>query len=315
MEAINSPTGIIAEAMFCDPRKNNLNAGQGFPLAWLNYIALLLSLPEELRRHAFVILFHNLNWLYAVDPTWTSANLLPVFDSDDTRDRDAAWSGFLWGAQVPNRELYMRLKEHMLAFAADPLPSRRSYVEIIAGMLLVGWGSIDETTGEQCVSNDEMRILLLNVDDDFRSRVLWQVRRWVGETNENSHEKWAGKLSELIRIWPRQLSARSPDTSARLCELAFSSAEQFPLISELVLPLLTKIDRGQLMLPELRRSGENIVDRYPEQALALLYAVLPENALAWPYGMEATLHRIGEADTGLNTDERLVALKRKWDAR
>jgi len=69
------------------------------------------------------------------------------------------------------------------------------------------------------------------------------------------------------------------------------------------------------MLPELLRSGDNIVDRYPEQALALLYAALPDNALSWPYGMESILQRIGEADSALNTDERLISLKRRWDAR
>ena len=69
------------------------------------------------------------------------------------------------------------------------------------------------------------------------------------------------------------------------------------------------------MLPELRRSGDNIVDRYPEQSLALLHAVLPDNALAWPYGMEGILQRIGKADSALNTDDRLISLKRRWDAR
>ncbi len=315
MEAINSPAGKLAEALFNDPRKNDLDRNQGFPLAWLRHVAALLALPDDLRRHTLVILFHNLNWFYAIDPKWTSQHLLPVLHGEEIADRDAAWSGFLWGAITPDTTLYMLLKHDMLDFAVDPLPARRSYSEIIAGMVLVGWGSIDDATGERCVSDDEMRNLLLKVDDDFRSQILWQAQRWSSEKNENTHERWAGQLSELLRVWPRQMSARSASTSARLCELAFSSGDQFPAIADLVLPLLTKIERDRLMLPELRRAGANIVERYPAKALALLHAALPENALAWPYGIEAVLKKIGEADSTLNLDERLVALRRQWDAR
>lgn len=315
MEAINSPAGKIAEALFNDPRKNGLDRNQGFPLEWLRHVEALLALPDDLRQHTLVILFHNLNWFYAIDPKWTGHHLLPVLHGGKLADRDAAWSGFLWGARTPDRQLYMLLKHDMLDFVVNPLPARRSYSETIAGIILAGWGSIDDETGERCVSDNEMRSLLLKADDEFRSQILWQAQRWSNEGNENSHERWTGQLSELLRIWPRQMSARSPNTSARLCELAFSSGDQFPTIAELVLPLLTKIERDHLMLPELRRSGENIVDKYPAQALALLHAALPDNALVWPYGIEVTLQRIGEADSALNMDERLIALRRQWDAR
>lgn len=315
MEAINSPTGKIAESLFNDPRTDVLDRNQGFPYEWLVHADALLALPSDLRRHTLVIFFHNLNWFFAIDPKWAEQHLLAVLRSNNTDDRNAAWSGFLWGAKTPNRELYMRLKNDMLEFATNPLPSHRSYSEIIAGMILAGWGTLDDATSERCISNDEMRSLLLTVDDEFRARVLWQAQRWSNEKNEDSHKRWEGLLSELLQIWPRQLSARSPNTSARLCELVFSSGEQFPTLSALVLPLLSKIERDHLMLPELRRSEGNIIDQYPEQTLALLYAVLPDNVLVWPYGMEDILQQIGKADSSLNNDERLILLQRRWDAR
>ncbi|MEQ9846626.1 SIR2 family protein [Pectobacterium brasiliense] len=315
MEAINSPTGKIAQALLNDPRTDDLDRNQGFPSKWLANTETLLALPNDLRRYSLVIFFRNLNWFFAIDPKWTEQHLLPVLQDNNTDDRDSVWSGFLWGAETPNRELYMRLKNDMLEFAANPLPSHRSYSEIIAGMILAGWGTLDDATSERCISNDEMRSLLLTVDDEFRAQVLWQAQRWSNEKNKDSHKRWEGLLSELLQIWPRQLSARSPNTSARLCELAFSSGEQFPTLAALVLPLLSKIERDHLMLPELRRSEGNIIDQYPEQTLALLYTVLPDNALAWPYRMESILQKIGESDSSLNSDERLISLKRRWDAR
>lgn len=310
MEAINSPTGKIAEALFNDPRKNDLDRNQGFPLEWLRHVEALLALPDELRRHTLVILFTTSTGFTQSIQNGQVSICCPYFMVANWRIAMRHGQVFYGGARTPDRQLYMLLKHDMLDFAVNPLPARRSYSEIIAGMILAGWGSIGDSTGGRCVSDDEMRSLLLKVDDEFRSRILWQAQRWSSEKNESSHERWAGQLSDLLRIWPRQMSARSPNTSARLCELAFSSADQFPAIADLVLPLLTKIERNHLMLPELRRSGDNIVDKFPERALALLHAALPDNALAWPYGIEATLQRIGEADSSLNTDERLIALRR-----
>ena len=109
-EAINSPTGRLAESMFHDSRKNGLSAGQGFPKLWLDHIEALLALSDDLRRHALVILFHNLNWFFAIDPSWTEKKLLSALDGNDLYDREAAWSGFLWGARTPSQRLYVRLK-------------------------------------------------------------------------------------------------------------------------------------------------------------------------------------------------------------
>ncbi|MEW6484544.1 MAG: SIR2 family protein [Pseudomonadota bacterium] len=313
MEAINSPTGKIAGVLCNDPRTDNLN--QGIPSEWLIHAEALLALPGDLRRYAIVIFFHNLTWFFAIDQKWTEYHLLAAFQGNDRDDRDAAWSGFLWRARTPNRELYFRLKNDLLQFAVNPLLSRRSYVEIITGMILAGWRTVDGITGKSCISNDEMRSLLLTVDDEFRSRVLWQAQRWSNEKNENTHEKRKRQLPELLEIWPRQLSTRTPNTSARLCELAFSSGDEFPTIAALVLPILGRIERNHLILPELCRSGGAIIDRYPEQALALLHTVLPDNALAWPYRTEEILKQIEEAKSSLNSDNRLISLKRRWNAR
>jgi hypothetical protein len=314
-EAINSPAGDIAESLFHDPRKNDLERGHGFPKNWLKNVELVLSLSGDLRRFVLVIFYFRLNWFFAIDPDWSEHNLLPAVDGKDHGDKDAAWSGFLWSAQVPDKALYARLESDLLKLATDPFPSRRSFSEIIAGMILAGWASLNEDTGQTFVSDNEIHALLIDVDDAFRSRILWQIEQWSDDDKPDSDRKWSDRVPELLKIWPRQLSARSPNTSARLCELAFSSDERFPEIVDLILPVITKIDRDHMMLPELRRSGPNIVDRYPEKALALLHAVLPDSAAAWPYAIEGTIERIGKADKALLTDDRLIALKRRWDAR
>lgn len=315
MEAINSPIDEIVKALFNDPRTHDLKQNQGIPDEWLIHVKALLALPNDLRRYAIVKFFFNLNWFFAVAPQWTEDHLLPALREDNREDRDAAWSGFLWRAKIPNKKLYMQLKSDMLEFAVTPPLSLDLYSEIIASIILGGWKAVANTTGGPCISNKEMSYLLLKTDDKFRSRILWQAQQWFEDEDDKTSSSWKKQLPKLLQIWPRNLSVRSPNTSARLCELAFSSKDQFPKIAALVLPLLSKIELDNLTLPSLYKLEDNIIDQHPEQVLALIYAVLPDNALAWPDEIEKILQRIAEADDKLKQDNRLIRLKRQWNSR
>lgn len=316
MEAINAPTGKIAQALFKDPRKDGLATCEGFPTEWIAYVNDLLSFDGNLRRHALVIFAHNLCWFYEIDPDWAEDNLLSVLDSEDEDDRSAVWCGFFWRGFIPNQELYIRMKPNLLALAMKRNLSRREDERVLAGIILAGWGSLDEKTGLRCISNDEMRDVLLHANDDFRSRILWHLEMWPKSKKGDMGEKWTAMLPELLReVWPRQISAKTPTISARLCDLAFSNVELFPVIAEIILPLLTTYDHDHLRLPNLRKSKDTIVDLHPHQTLALLHAILPDNVTAWPYNIDEIFQRISETDSSLNSDERLIELKRKWNAR
>ena len=312
MEAINSPTGAIAEALFNDPRWHGLEQNQGIPSEWLVHAEALLALPSNLRRYAIVIFFRNLEWFFSVDPQWTERHLLPALRGDD---RDAAWSGFLWTHKTPYKKLYMQIKSEILALAVTPPLSFRPNNAVIASIILAGWGTVDTITSERYVSNDEMRNLLLKVDDEFLSQMLLQAQQWFKVEDVKTHNLWRKQLLELLQIWPRNLSIRSPNTSARLCELAFSSKEQFPTIAALVLPLLSKIEFDHLTLLLFTKPADDIIDQHPEKVLELIYAVLPDNALAWPYEIEEILQQIEKADDKLKQDNRLISLKRLWNSR
>lgn len=311
MEAINSPTGDLAEALFDDPVKNDLLVDQGLPKAWSEMIVPLLALPGDLRRHAIVICSHQLSWFYAVDPVWTEENLLSILDDESGEDRQALWAGFLWGGKAQGQEFFTRLKPHLLRMASSHRLEKRGQTAAVSGLLLSAWTLTDDD-GKKWVTDDELRSLLIDSNDEIRTQTLWQAERWASE----NRKKWATLLIDLLRnVWPRHLAAKSGIVSARLCDIAFSDAEHFAELSAIILPLLTKADSDRLSLPELRRSGDGIVDKHPHETLALLHAVLPENVSAWPYGIDEILVRLAEADATLRQDERLIELRRRWDSR
>lgn len=312
MEAINSPTGYLAQALICDPKTDGLNAQEGFPKNWLQHLERLLLLPENPRRYALTIFTHDLSWFFYIDPVWTKSNLLSVLDANDAQDKDAFWAGFLWGGKARGRELFMTLKPHMLQLAVSESLVSRGHAEMLTGLLLSGWATSDESTDDRWISNEELRSILINSNDNVRSQILWHAERWAKETPDT----WAPLLVQLLtNVWPRQIAAKSGIVSAKLCDIAFSNENWFPQLATIVLPLLTKFDGDRLTLPNLRQSRDNIVDRHPREMLLLLHAVLPDNVAHWPYGIDETITRIGQADRSLDRDERLIELKRKWDSR
>jgi hypothetical protein len=311
-EALNSPVGKMAQLLMNDPVKNDLEIGKGFPAGWINRIEELLGLEGDLHRHALTMFAFNLNWFFGIDPFWTEKNLISILDREGD-DQDAVLNGLLWNARVPDPKLFKRIKPYLLTIVRRNFSSRARYLKVLAGILLARWGSIDQETGKRFISNAEMREVLISSDDDFRVQILWQLKVWSSQGKE---EGWKANLLVFLgEVWPRYKKAKGPKVSASLFDLAISDVENFPKVAEIILPLVTEINQEHIVLPNLRRGKSDIFFKFPERALALLFAVLPENASAWPYGMQAALDQIGAADPSMEKDARLVELKRRWNAR
>lgn len=315
-EALNSPAGKIAEALYHDPRRKDLKENQGLPNEWRQLVERALSLPGDNGRFALVFFSQSLNWFHYVDPTWTNSNLLSVLKTDNSGTINAWWTGYLWGVEnLPNLELFGKLKPHLLAKVASQTNDKRRNRDSLADIVLASWAYPDSDTGAERISDGELRKLLVEAGDSFRTKTLWMLeRRGKAESDDGQHWK-SLQLRFLRDVWPVQKVTRTPKNSARLIELAFSNEDTFMAVSEAILPLLSPIERDHIMLPSIRRGEGSIVDEHPERVLEILYLALPENANSWPYEIDATLGHIGEAEPGLKQDVRLVELLRRWNNR
>lgn len=315
-EALNSPAGKIAQALYHDPRRNDLSENQGLPADWRSMVEGALALPGDNGRFALVFFSYHLNWFHHVDSKWTQEKLLSVLRTNNADTLDAWWTGYLWGARyLPSFDLFQVLKPHLLAKAAGQTYEERSNRDSLADLVLASWGRLDPKTGAKRISDDEFHKVLFDAGDGFRSRVLWQLEMWSKENGE-SGEFWKPLRERFLRqVWPIQRAARTPHNSARLIELAFSDEESFIAISDAILPLISKIERDHIMLPSIRRGEGNVVDQHPKRVLEILYLALPENANSWPYEIDATIRRIAVADPSLRTDPRWAELNRRWNSR
>ena len=279
----------------------------------LKYADELLTLPTGLRQHVLAIFARWMNWFYVNNREWSEANLLSALDSRDLGDRDAFWGGFFLRPKV-NQELFMRLKPHLFQLAREDSKTRREHSQGLASIILSGWGSIIEGTNERCISNEEFREILLQADDEFRPLVLWLLEKCSRDDVEETRNKWTALLPEFLKdVWPRQRKANSPAMSVSLCQLVLSNEELFPNLVDIILPCLTKTD--DLLYHHYLPLSDNIAQKYPHQMLDLLYKVLPDETLTWPYDIEDILASIGEGEPTLRTNEKFLELKRRWDSR
>lgn len=305
-EALNSPAGKLAQALMTDPGKSEGTPGGGFETNWLRRVEQLVDAVGDTRRHSLAILAYNLTWFYARDSAWTDKHMLSALDDND--DAQALWAGVLWSSQAPSPALYLRLKPALLKLAKESWVTRHSYIEVLAGILLVGWINVDG--GTPLINSDELRTVLLSASDEFRSQVLWQIERW------SEDPLWRDRIRQFLTdVWPRQKTVKTPKASARLAELAFSDERIFAAIADVVVDRVTMADRAHLMLYDFIENPDGIVGPHAEQALALLARVLPTDVRQWPYRIEQVLDRIARAKPALQTDGRLLELRRRWNTR
>ncbi|MBH0015962.1 SIR2 family NAD-dependent protein deacylase [Pseudoalteromonas sp. NGC95] len=305
MESINSPTGILTSAVLQPLHSHIFESGEGFTEDLLLLLNQLLALPDDLHRYAMVILSRSLSLCFWIDPDWTQQNLLSALNSSSEEDRLAFWTGVLWGV-VRGKELFTILKPSILELAYSGEVESRGHQDAIVGLIYSAWKINDEN--DRWVSNIELKEVLIRASDNFRCRTLWQARHG----NSEDKEGWLIQFKELIsNVWPKQLAAKSPSVSERLCDIAFWSEEHFPEIVNLITPFLTKLEHAN----HIYINNDNILKKYPSDLLLLLYTVLPEDINKWPYNIGDYLDKMNKADSELGEDERFIELKRKWDAR
>jgi len=317
MESINSPTGMIIQALFNDVRFNNLNEGGSGPPDWAKRVEELLSLPGDLKRYALVIVGSNLNWLSHFFRSWTDNNVLSELDNGDENTRWAILCGFFRLSIVPNTYLYIRLNKHLLDFAKLPLKKQRGYVSVVSAIIIAGWNSTNDDLGKPYISNQEMTDVLLNSDEEFRLATLRNIEKWFKKDTDDKTKTFHDKIIELFRdVWPLQTKIRTPAISDQLCHLIFSHPEHFmDNAFEQIIPLLTTISRDRFMMYPLKNKTKIFFDLYSTQTLKILCAVLPSDAASWPFGMDEILDKLAEADESIKNNEDYIRLRRIWDSR
>jgi hypothetical protein len=310
-EGDNRPAGRMAGALLNHPVLANLESNRGLPENWKRWVTQLLGLPHDQPRYAVAMIARNLNSLFDIDPDWAKARLLPRA-GDKGDDGKAFWAGYFSGQLTPQHSLYQLLKPHFIVLAGQK-NLRSEHTNILAGILLLGWGSEEKSSdSEQLIQDIELREILIDAGDDLRVQMLWDLERRLFQQGT----MWGNRLLPFLeRVWPRQLSARTARTSDRLVDMALAIPDRFPEIVQSILPRLVPFMGGSLRTNKLLSDADgSIFKNHPKDLLALFYAILPEDRIAWPYETNKILTRLSE-QSETRDDPRLADLLRREQRR
>ena len=103
--ALNRSMGRLATAFFAALFARELKVGAGIPADLRLRLDALLAPNQAAHRLARIIAASRLSYLYAVDPEWAQASLIPSFDWADEEEARPSVDG-LWASSMDN--LYTR---------------------------------------------------------------------------------------------------------------------------------------------------------------------------------------------------------------
>lgn len=304
--AINRSMGFLASAFFSGLFALGLKAGDGVPADQHNRLDKLIGLGDAAHRFARVIAASRLPFLFAVDPAWAEANLIPLLDWDHSPDEAlAAWQGFAW---------HPRVSEDLWALIKNP------FLSTFTPMRLEAMGQARETMAQLVVlaglefglPADRAREAIRAMTDEMRSKALWWLWNDLRHADEDStgvrraDERWRSKVEPwLSKSWPKDPGLKTRAVGQRFALLPTALDEAFPQAVHFVLPFVVAGD-GDFVLHELQEGGQ--AGKHPAATLRLLGAVLAEGNVFDPEGIAAMLGVITQELPALRDDPSYRAI-------
>lgn len=233
-------------------------------------------------------------------------------NSKAVNDRYAFWCGFLRNPRS-SHSLLTKLKPGLFEIARDHHFTSAGYEQGLAAVFLQGWFESTDKNSICLISSNELRELLLYLDESFVKQFLRTIESWASDDSIN------GKYSRLAitffeQVWPRQKSMRTPKLTAQLFELIFSSKTLFEKLYPTIYPKLATVDNGNDLYVYRLNIENDILRDLPYEAIRVIHKVLPDDAHKWPYSMGDTLHALLNADKDMQKAPEMIELKRKWDS-
>ena len=305
-DAINAPTGHLAEGLFDALYARKPKAGQHLSADNRARLEALLALPDEGGWHALTIAAQNLHRLYAIDRDWTQRVLLPRFDPARP-DSEAAWSGFMGTARLASRELFRDMRDQFLAaFAATQRWTAQGLDHLGQHLVLAVEGP---PRGKTYVTTEEARAALRAASSAVRLEALSFLRQRAAVEGG-----WKRIVVPFFRnVWPRERQFQTGGTSRSLVLFLEELGQRFPDGVALVSDFLVSSPDTDVFVfqfgSDAQHGHADLTKQYPQESLTLLDKIIDETSRP-PYGLAEVVKRLAEAAPDLRQDERWQRLQR-----
>lgn len=317
--SLNEAGGGLAWVLVELLAASNPEARSGVPQDLLPCFDRAVSAPGNAGMLARVHLGSNAAFLHAIDPDWTLANLVPLFDWTN-KDATSMWRARAHD-QVGSAVLFNALKPAFLQlFQRSDFPNS-DLNQLISDLLSVAiWHRRPETT-EYSLSSQETRRALTSAPASARGHAAWQLWRWMSDDEEptDKGERWRTLIGPFFKdIWPLEARLRDRHTSQNLVLMALECGSEFPDAVDAVVNVITPYELYAIDSSlRLERGHSELVQRFPRAFVKLLNALIDPALFPVPEDLAHTLQQCLEAEAELANDPnyvRLYALRRRRGA-
>ena len=311
-EAINSPTGQLVEALCRYSELKDLSIEEELPSHWTYKVSRLLSLADDNKRYALVILMFRLQWLHQYASTWVEENLIIFSESESNFTLDAYWEGFSNGAQhLQDPDLFLKVKCALLARLSTDRPIRDSVLGGLLASTVSGWTS--KPTGKRLVSSKEFGNLLSLGSERLRVETLEVLRRWLDDDKSLSGKDKVIELEEfLMKVWPLEISAISEETNQSLLDIIFSFPEVIPEFFHIIMPRLDKMKSLDTVLYWIRKEMLEAARLYPRHLFEILLRIVPDETIYCSEDIASVLDVIEEYGPEVMRDRKFIEMRRRF---
>lgn len=289
--AINGPIGKLVNALFTTLPDRDFLGNERLPAAVSHRLEKALAAKGEGAGHAACLLGRRLNWLFHVDPSWTRIHLLPELKLSAPHF-EAAWSGFLFGSEVPQSpELFDLIKSDFLSLVEmqNGLLEQTELERQAGQVLVIGtyWNKYDP----RYLTNTQCRRALQAIGSSGRSAALRTVNKIVAQQNA-----WPSFGKRFFAdVWPQEVRYQTSSSSEAMVRIAEGNSEHFPDIIETIAEFLRPVDHPDLFLFRHRQeTGSDVertplVERWPMQILTLADHIIAKDPAHAPYDLAGLL--------------------------
>lgn len=296
-EAINEPGGVLAEYWLHSLSKiysaTKDGRWRGIPENFREVFSRVIRGESHAAQLARCLLGSHVHFLFALDETWTTSELLPIFDwSTDSLAAQQVWDGFLaWGRLNNDKLVAAMLPYYRSQFDhIDDHVTERS-AEILHHMAFIAiYGPMNP------LDDSWLKDLLRSIGPELRKRWAIELKTFLRRLGDKAkQEVWNAWLESYWRL-------RSDGIPVPLEDDELSIMVEWPLVLEPVFPEIVKLlpsesfqfREDSMLVYELNKSS--LTDRFPEDACRLLLVALRASRQPFyneTYAVELTQKLIG----------------------
>lgn len=271
--AINHPVGHITQALFNVWFLRKPNDNDGLPSDIKSFFTTLCESNKGHYRYGRVILASRLITLFRIDRSWTEQYLLPMFSWHNSRaEAKAAWEGFLWSPRI-----YQPL---LAAFKDSFLDTANHYQELghigQQYAVILTYAALDPADTFTSAELSAATSALPQIGLQEAAQALVNVLEGAGEQRE---QYWTNRILPYWKtVWPKSRQLVSRPIAEKFARLAIAASGEFPAALETVFDWIQSLEHPSYVVSILYKA--NLCDRFPQDALRLLDAVVNEQT--WP---------------------------------